>query len=389
MNKKNQPVDFYGAKKQQEAPFFSSAILKLTEYCNIRCTYCYMFENPHEHSKGFPLRLSDDDAAKFVERVAEYIDAKNISRFRITLHGGEPTLWPIDSFEKLFRRVEAANIQNRVAFSMQSNLVQLNKDLFPILKENMCSIGVSIDGPEVYHDSRRITHGGKGTYSKIIKNVDWILKSEYSKLLAGYLTVANPEIPVNEYLDWATELQPSKLSVLWPIEFNHNNKPSDGRYGKWYSELFGEWLKRDIPSLKIRYFQETVSTMCGSSVHGDSLGVNGLGMVVIDTDGSYVHHDYLRGFLPEIRLHRSIKNTSLFKLEEDSLLRTLKNRMSLIPDECLSCTHVGVCGGGFIANRLHGTNVNFDRKSIMCEDHKMYFGTVRRLLAAYGAEVSL
>jgi len=376
-------------ERRQQPPFFSSAILKLTEYCNIKCTYCYMFEGPNQHASEFPLRLSDSAADQFLVRLAEYIESNGISRYRVTLHGGEPTLWPLRSFERLFRKAETLGLASKVSFSIQSNLYQLKKDLLPILLSARCSIGVSIDGPASFHDSRRKSHGGLGTYAKITENVEWMLANGFGRLVAGYLTVANPQIPPTEFLQWARGLRPSRLSVLWPIDFNHNVPAPNGLYGNWYASLFREWLALDDPSLEIRYFRETITTMCGGNVHGDSLGVNGIGIIVVDTDGSYVHHDYVRGFLPNVRLHRNVFKNSFQEMERDPILVTLKHRRETIPRECATCDHVRVCGGGFLANRLHGSTLMLDKKSVMCGDHIAYFSAVRDELLRYGARVAV
>jgi uncharacterized protein len=87
---------------------FAGCVVKLTAYCNLNCTYCYMFNLTDHTFKRIPKIMSMTVAESLVARLREYIIERDLSAFHVTLHGGEPTLWPVTHFKLLFEGIEKA-----------------------------------------------------------------------------------------------------------------------------------------------------------------------------------------------------------------------------------------------------------------------------------------
>jgi uncharacterized protein len=139
-------------------------ILMSTEACNFRCTYCYE-DFRHKRMEPWVVR----GVKKFLSRRAPELRLLEISWF-----GGEPTLTP-DIIEDIMRHVQgllSSNPQIQLKTDMTTNAYLLDRRCF----ERMLALGIghfqiSFDGPQEWHDRKRVLAGGHGTFRRIWTNV--------------------------------------------------------------------------------------------------------------------------------------------------------------------------------------------------------------------------
>jgi len=125
-------------------------VVKLSKYCNLRCSYCYEFEE-----LGDKRRMSLDGLRAFFEHVADAVGRYGRRRIDFIWHGGEPFLIPLEYYlaigelqrEVIGERVEVLNL-------VQTNLTVLTDRHLEFLQQKRFFsewIGVSFD---VYGDQR-------------------------------------------------------------------------------------------------------------------------------------------------------------------------------------------------------------------------------------------
>jgi uncharacterized protein len=330
------------------------------------------------------------------QRIGEYLDLRNPESFAITLHGGEPTLWPLASFERFLTGLE--NLRKRhpnVTVSVQTNAYRpLNRALLSLLAAHNVSLGVSLDGPASYNDRFRKDHSGHGSYDRVMETVSQIRTAGFQSLIGGFLTVANPAIPPKEYLAWIRTLPVRHVDVLWPIQFHHGSLPwrayqtdeenyrSKPPVGRWFADLFEEWLREDDPELFIRLFFDVIRVLHGSHQHVDSLVNESNNMFVIDTDGSIEYPDYLRAAGDgACATPLNVFANALADLETESVFRYLLELGAHLPEECEGCSFRHPCGGGFLPGRMApGAGREPRRRSVLCYDQFYFFRRVYSLL---------
>lgn len=366
----------------------ASLILKLTETCNLDCTYCYMFNSEDKTYTRVPKQMPYSTALQVLRRIEEYLQSHQHARLRLVLHGGEPTLWNEQAMGPFLEEVKALRRRTgRISLGMQTNLYDYDAALLKRVAAAGGSIGVSLDGPPTYNDRRRVTKGGGGSYAKIAANLKRLEQDGLLPYFGGVLSVADPQIPPAEYFTWIRTLPKQRVSVLWPIHYNHDIPPQRD-YGAWYAELFRLWCDADDPDIDIRFFRDAIKRTLGATHHGDSIGGDSLNSIVVNTDGVYERHDYLRYVADGVvRTAFNVTEHTIDEALNDPVIRRCANLRTSLPAECVSCEHEAVCGGGFIANRLGGSALDFGRKSVMCDDHRHFFGAVRSYVE--GAEISV
>jgi uncharacterized protein len=367
---------------------FRSAIVKLTAVCDINCSYCYMFNQADQTFARMPVRMALSTALRLLDRICEYYPRGEAEPFSIVLHGGEPMLWPEANFVGLLTQIAQRRAQGwNIDVAVQTNLVQpIAPILLALFREHRVSLGVSLDGPRDMNDAARVDRLGRGTYDRVMANVNRMLADGDSQLIGGFLSVANPSLPAQEFLAWVRSLPVSKVDVLWPIEFNWRHPPwrlggasryaAQPRYGAWYAELFRAWWALDDPNLTIRFFNNLLHVALGGRGHIDALVNDSYNMFVVNTDGSYEYPDYLRvaGDGSSCTPYH-IDTDGIDRLACDALFARLLNLRAELPTKCTDCRHRAICGGGFLPGRSDVKEGIAQRESVLCADQLHFFDT--------------
>jgi len=148
-------------------------MLIVTKQCNFRCTYC---GQPHEDKKMDIETM--DLVVKFVRNQLKCFGYKDVTT---TFFGGEPLLESgniITYFEKLSHMLkEFENVSHTAVIS--SNGFLLTPNVFDKLA-SFCHITyqICVDGMDYTHDKTRILCDGKGTWAKIIDNINHMVTTD-------------------------------------------------------------------------------------------------------------------------------------------------------------------------------------------------------------------
>jgi uncharacterized protein len=117
-----------------------SVVVKLTNRCNIRCAYCY--ENIVAGGDHMSL-------ATYASLVRSVFASTNERRVVFIWHGGEPTLLPIEWFERAIALTNemAEEFGKRAVISIQTNLIKVSDEKLRLFAESGIRLGVSLDDP--------------------------------------------------------------------------------------------------------------------------------------------------------------------------------------------------------------------------------------------------
>jgi Fe-coproporphyrin III synthase len=128
--------------------------ISITSHCNLRCKYCYFYDNPEAHYEDLPT----DEWLRFFEELG------SLAVMRVCLAGGEPFSRP--DFRDLVRGV----VDNRMRFSVLSNGALITDDIAAFLAATgRCdSVQISLDSAsEDEHDACR----GKGSWKGAVRGI--------------------------------------------------------------------------------------------------------------------------------------------------------------------------------------------------------------------------
>jgi uncharacterized protein len=130
-------------------------VIKISKYCNLRCSYCYEFEE-----LGQRQRMSLEQLRAFFTNVRDSVIEAGHSRIHFIWHGGEPLLVPLEYYERIGElQQEILGTSVEYANLLQTNLTVLTERHIDFLKAKRFfdhAVGVSFD---VYGDQRVDTRG--------------------------------------------------------------------------------------------------------------------------------------------------------------------------------------------------------------------------------------
>lgn len=157
----------YQIVAQLNAKFFPPVAfmeLILTEGCNLKCSYC--FENEMIKHK----KMTEKVAQAAIDLLFDY--SQNETKLSITHFGGEPLLnFPMVQFVTEYAEDKARLTGKSVDFNMTSNGILLNESMAEYLDEHKINVLLSIDGCESTHDRHRLDKKGRGTFSRVMKSM--------------------------------------------------------------------------------------------------------------------------------------------------------------------------------------------------------------------------
>lgn len=149
----------------------TSAIVNVTDNCNLRCPYCFTAHNTRRSS----LEVLKQTANFLINEVQRTQSQSPIS---IAFFGGEPML----EFENLIKPFvlwcsEQGFIEKyNLGFSITTNGTLLNEDKIRFLYKYGINPLLSIDGNKFTQDDQRPTQNGQSSFDLIYPNIPILLK---------------------------------------------------------------------------------------------------------------------------------------------------------------------------------------------------------------------
>jgi uncharacterized protein len=322
--------------------------------CNLRCTYCYY--NRLERKKK-PVKIMDMEV---LENLVKELLIYNKNYAPFNWHGGEPTLAPIEFYERV---IELQNIyktsNHRIKNIIQTNGTLLNENWLDFFQKNKFGIGISIDGPLELHEKHR-----PNSFKRIEKSIS-LLKERGMRF--GTICVVNSyniQFPEKIY-QFLKDMELSSVSIKPCIGMENNQLTSFSvdplDYADFMIKIFNMWLKDDNPSLKIKQFFNILLPYFGGKAKNCSNQYCAcMRFVTIDKDGSvYSCNDFIENFRDYS--YGNICNNNFETLLLSNNAQLWNQQMHDVVKNCHDCQFLKSCGGGCTKMRLY-LNKEYDLK---------------------------
>jgi uncharacterized protein len=347
---------------------------KIASRCNIDCSYCYVYQSPDQGWRRQPKLMSQDVARQTAIAMREHLERHGKTYAAITFHGGEPLLGGVDHLAMLCRVIDE-ELRGRgidMVIGMQSNGLLFSPEVGDLMLRNRMSIGISLDGPPEVNDVYRVDHRGRPTGARLEDKLGLLLSPPYRKLFTSFLTyinIAAEPVAVTEYL---LSFKPPSLDFLFPLD-NHDRRPLGKQdltatpYGDWLIASFDRWWELGCP-MRIRIFDSILQLLCGSHSLVESLGLDPVDLVVVETNGEIEGVDSLKAtFDGAPRLGFNVFDHHFDQVAAHRAVRQRQQGLQGLCQECRECPVVEICGGGYIPHRYSAAN-GFDNPSVYSRD---------------------
>lgn len=351
-------------------------IFKATAFCNLNCTYCYIFNLADQSFQGRPKVMPLDLVEISAQRMVEQARAQQMRRINIAFHGGEPLLagkaWLRDAVET-FRRAGGSEIE--FCFSLQTNGVLVDPEWVRLFHELRIGISVSLDGPKHINDKTRINFAGHGSYDSVARGLGHLLGMEEGKrVFGGVLCVVDPAADGLEIYRHFRDMGIKAMDFLLPLDHNWDSPPPGHAvpgatpFADYLIPIFDEWWAADDPTIRIRYFETILGHFFDGGAGVDSLGGHPISFAIIDTDGSLEPLDSLRacgdGFT---NVSLNIREHKVSSLYDQNLFQIGLLGQDGLCEVCQVCPLHEVCGAGYLPHRYSAAN-GLRNQSVYCRD---------------------
>lgn len=178
-----------------------SAVVNITDQCNLRCKYCFVNHNPS--------RMTLETA----RQTAEYL----LKNGQYNKEGKKPSFWffggePMLEFESIIKPI-IEEYNDRLSFGITTNGVFLTEDIVDYFHSHGVSILFSMDGCKEVQDYQRPFANGEGSFSAIVKNIPYLLMVYPDLLFRATLTAY--AIPyMNKSYDFARHMGFKRISFV-------------------------------------------------------------------------------------------------------------------------------------------------------------------------------
>lgn len=337
-----------------------------TPFCNLDCSYCYL-PGRDRHSK-----MAIDVPAITLKRLS---DAGCLGdRLDIAWHAGEPLVLPIEYYIAVFDRIEAVTPPGlRITHHFQTNATLISDEFCRFVKTKEVSVGVSLDGPEDIHDSKRPARGGGGTHKLVMKGVERLRAHEIPFSTITVLTkstLQDPDILFDFFSSQGIQRVCFNLERIVgaheSTSLDHDDYAIVKRFFARYIELLGsgetrQWVREIDGRLELLF----------SGAMSEDKQSQSLAIVTVNWKGE------LSTFSPEFLdanhpRYGSFVFGNVFEDKIESILKSEKlRRVNADIQKGVSacrrtCGYFGVCGGGSPATKLAENDTFESTETVSC-----------------------
>lgn len=364
-------------------------IVKLTERCNIDCTYCYVFNAEDRGFEKHSALMSADTAAAMTRYLVNA--AKLLGSVRITVYfqGGEPLLQKRDRFDVTLRNLRSAfgGGSTELRLAVQTNAMLIDDGWLDLFARHGVHVAISLDGPEHVNDVARVDHRGRGTYKRTVQGLNKLLQAYRSGQLRtspSVLTVIQPQHDAAAVFQHFVDLGVRNLHYQLP-DASHNtlNRLSAVALTRYLHDLFTAWASVPRGTVRIRIFADAIARL---THRGGRL--KPAVAVSVSSDGDIGPPDDWRNYTQLLfELGLTVSNSSVLDFLNHPATVAANREIESLPAGCRDCVWRDACDGGNFVNALHRHDIRtgFARPSVYCEVLQSVFVDCLDLLLVNGA----
>ncbi|WP_044123378.1 anaerobic sulfatase-maturation protein [Hallella bergensis] len=356
-------------------------------HCNMACDYCYYLEKSMLYAQVPRHVMSEELLERFTK---EYIESQTMNQVLFTWHGGETMMRPVSFYRK------AIEFQKRYANGRQiDNVIQTNGTLLTdewceFLKENRWLVGISIDGPQEFHDEYRSTRTGKPTWTKVMQGIRLLKKHGVEWNAMAVVNDFNADYPLEFYNffkeNGCTYLQfaPIVERLVEHADGRHLAHMKDGadapladfsvtaeQWGTFLCSIFDEWVRHDVGKTYVQLFDATLANWVGVAPGVCILAKECGHAGVMEFNGDIYSCDHF--VFPEYKLGNIYQQSIIEMLygEQQSRFSMLKHQS--LPRQCKECEFEFACHGECPKNRFINDRYGNAGLNYLCKGYLKYF----------------
>ncbi|WP_418586721.1 anaerobic sulfatase-maturation protein [Phocaeicola sp.] len=358
--------------------------------CNLACHYCYYLEKAKLYQDTPKQIMSDELLEKFIK---EYIESQTMPQVLFTWHGGETLMRPLDFYKKVIMLQKKYGRGRSIDNCIQTNGTLLTDDWCRFFHDNHWLVGVSIDGPQEFHDEYRKNKQGKPSFVKVMQGINLLNKHQVEWNALAVVNDFNADYPLDFY-HFFKEIGCRYIQFTPIVEriFRH----ADGRYlasveegaeetltdfsvtpeqwGNFLCTIFDEWVRNDVGEYFIQLFDSTLANWVGEQPGICTLAKNCGHAGVMEFNGDVYACDHF--VFPQYKLGNIYSKSLVEMMYSEKQLQFGRDKSEKLPAQCKECQYLFACNGECPKNRFCKTASGEPGLNYLCKGYYQYFDHV-------------
>ena len=355
--------------------------------CNLNCDYCYYLEKASLYSDRNQV-MSEGLLEKFIK---QYIESQTMPQVMFTWHGGETLMRPISFYKKAvdLQKKYAGGLQ--IDNSIQTNGTLLNDAWCSFFKENNFLVGISIDGPQDFHDKYRRDKMGRPSFHRVMQGINLLKKHKVEYNCLAVVNDYNVDYPL-EFYRFFKEINCQYVQftpIVERIRKNNNQmklataKEKDyevelapftvdaEKWGNFLCAIFDEWIKEDVGKVYIQIFDSTLANWVGEQPGVCTMAKTCGHAGVMEFNGDIYSCDHF--VFPEYKLGNIYSQPLTSLMYSDQQLKFGNDKFETLPQQCRECEFLFACYGECPKNRFIKDKYGNQGLNYLCKGYHKFF----------------
>ena len=355
--------------------------------CNLACDYCYYLEKAKLYQESPRHVMSDELLEKFIE---EYINSQTMQEVLFTWHGGETMMRPLSFYRKALALQKKYAKGRQISNCLQTNGTLLTDEWCRFFHDNQWLVGISIDGPQEFHDEYRRNKQGRPSFVKVMQGINLLKKHNVEWNAMAVVNDYNADYPL-EFYHFFKELDCHYIQFAPIVE--RIAPHADGRHlaavdeeskegladfsitprqwGNFLCSIFDEWVRQDVGNYYIQLFDSTLANWVGEQPGICTLAKTCGHAGVMEFNGDVYSCDHF--VFPQYKLGNIYSNTLAEMMYGERQQKFGQAKYTALPAQCKKCPYLFACNGECPKNRFCKTADGEPGLNYLCQGYYRFF----------------
>lgn len=355
--------------------------------CNLACEYCYYLEKLQLYRHDARHVMSDEMLERFVK---QYIESQTMQQVLFCWHGGETLMRPLSFYEKVVRLQRQYAQGRQIDNVIQTNGTMIDDRWAQFFHDQGWLVGVSIDGPEEFHDEYRRNKAGRPSWRQVMRGINCLNKHQVEWNAMAVVNDFNADYPLDFY-QFFKDIGCHYLQFT-PIVERISPHP-DGRHlasmaddvqaeladfsvtpeqwGHFLCTVFDQWVRNDVGSTFVQLFDTTLANWMGMEGSLCTMARECGHAGVMEYNGDVYSCDHF--VFPEYKLGNICDSTLTEMMYSERQRAFGQNKYRSLPQQCKSCQYLFACHGECPKNRFSETAQGEPGLNYLCQGYYRFF----------------
>lgn len=362
--------------------------------CNLACEYCYYLEKGKLYPEKQERIMTDDLLEEFTR---QYIESQTQPEILFTWHGGETLMRPLSFYRKAVELQRRYARGRRIDNCIQTNGTLLNDEWCRFFKENNFLVGISIDGPQEYHDEYRRAKSGKPSYREVMRGIKLLQKHGVEWNAMAVVNDCNVQDPIGFYRFFKDlgcrylQFTPIVERVMQRADgltfapgMSEDGTLTDfsvlpEEWGHFLCAFYDEWVRQDVGTIFVQLFDVTLANWMGVAPGLCTLSKQCGHAAVMEANGDLYACDHF--VYPEYKLGNIRQQTITEMMYGQRQQDFASMKTARLPRQCRECKFLFACHGECPKNRFKRDKYGEPGLNYLCEGYQTFFEHVAEDMA--------